>query len=54
MDLAAWLRNLGLERYEPAFRDNEITANVLPDLTEDELTSCCSSPNETKLTSTPD
>jgi SAM domain (Sterile alpha motif) len=26
MDIAAWLRNLvGLERYEQAFRDNEIT-----------------------------
>ncbi len=25
MDLSAWLRNLGLERYEPAFHDNKIT-----------------------------
>jgi hypothetical protein len=24
MDLAAWLQGLGLERYVPAFRDNEI------------------------------
>ena len=24
MDIAAWLRSLGLERYEPALRENEI------------------------------
>ena len=24
MDVAAWLQGLGLERYAPAFRDNEI------------------------------
>src|SRR5882762_7452228 len=24
MDIAAWLQDLGLERYAPAFRDNEI------------------------------
>jgi hypothetical protein len=24
MDVAAWLQGLGLERYVPAFRDNEI------------------------------
>src|SRR5215831_18124749 len=37
MDIAAWLRELGLERYEPAFRENEIDAAVLPDLTESDL-----------------
>ena len=37
MDIAAWLRELGLERYEPAFRENEIDAEVLPDLTESDL-----------------
>ena len=37
MDIAAWLRGLGLERYEPAFRENEIDAEVLPDLTESDL-----------------
>ena len=37
MDIAAWLRNLGLERYEQAFRDNEITTEVLPELTEADL-----------------
>ncbi len=34
MEIAAWLRGLGLERYEPALRENEIDADVLPELTE--------------------
>ncbi len=29
----AWLRGLGLERYVPAFRDNDVDAKVLPELT---------------------
>ena len=29
MDIAAWLRGLGLERYEQAFRDNDIGAMYL-------------------------
>jgi SAM domain (Sterile alpha motif) len=34
MDILAWLRDLGLERYVPAFRDNEIDWEVLaPTLT---------------------
>jgi hypothetical protein len=37
MDIAAWLRGLGLERYEPAFRENEVDAEVLPQLTETDL-----------------
>src|SRR5277367_317157 len=37
MDLAGWLRSLGLERYEAAFRDNEIDASVLPNLTAEDL-----------------
>jgi class 3 adenylate cyclase/predicted ATPase len=37
MDIAAWLRSLGLERYEPAFRDNDIDAEVLPRLTAEDL-----------------
>ncbi|MGC2202533.1 MAG: adenylate/guanylate cyclase domain-containing protein, partial [Stellaceae bacterium] len=37
MDVAAWLRNLGLERYVPAFRDNEIDWEVLPKLTSEDL-----------------
>ncbi|MBV9814907.1 MAG: adenylate/guanylate cyclase domain-containing protein, partial [Alphaproteobacteria bacterium] len=37
MDIATWLRGLGLERYEPAFRDNEIDSQVLPKLTPEDL-----------------
>ncbi len=37
MDVGAWLRGLGLDRYEPVFRDNEIDAEVLPRLTGDDL-----------------
>jgi class 3 adenylate cyclase/predicted ATPase len=37
MDLAAWLRKLGLEQYEPAFRANEIDEWVLPSLTTEDL-----------------
>ena len=37
MDVAAWLRGLGLERYEPTFRQNEIDWDVLPELTESDL-----------------
>ena len=33
MDVAAWLQGLGLERYVPAFRDNEIDWEALPKLT---------------------
>jgi class 3 adenylate cyclase len=37
MDIAAWLQGLGLERYVPAFRDNEIDWGVLPKLTSEDL-----------------
>jgi SAM domain (Sterile alpha motif) len=37
MDVASWLRSLGLEQYEAVFRKNEIDESVLPDLTEDHL-----------------
>jgi hypothetical protein len=37
MDIAAWLRDLGLERYEATFRENEIDADALPELTEAHL-----------------
>jgi len=37
MDIEAWLRGLGLERYAPAFRDNEIDWEVLPKLTSADL-----------------
>ena len=39
MDVAAWLRGLGLERYVSAFRDNDIDAEVLPKLTAEDLIS---------------
>ena len=39
MDVEAWLRGLGLERYAPAFRDNDVDGEVLPELTSDDLIS---------------
>jgi class 3 adenylate cyclase/predicted ATPase len=37
MDVGEWLRKLGLDQYEPAFRANEIDARVLPSLTAEDL-----------------
>jgi SAM domain (Sterile alpha motif) len=37
MDVARLLHGLGLERYEQAFRDNAIDAEILPDLTDVDL-----------------
>ena len=37
MDVTRWLRNLGLEQYEAAFRENAVDAKLLPDLTADDL-----------------
>jgi class 3 adenylate cyclase/predicted ATPase len=37
MDLGGWLRGLGLEQYEAAFRENEIDETLLPRLTADDL-----------------
>ena len=37
MDVAAWLRGLGLEQYAPAFRANDVDGEVLPELTADDL-----------------
>ena len=37
MDVADWLRALGLERYEAAFRENAVDAELLPNLTADDL-----------------
>src|ERR1700759_167428 len=37
MDLDRWLRSLGLEKYEAAFRENEIDERVLPNLTAEDL-----------------
>ncbi|MGY4512361.1 AAA family ATPase [Bradyrhizobium sp. USDA 3650] len=37
MDLAIWLRSLGLERFEASLRENDIDETVLRDLTDDHL-----------------
>jgi SAM domain (Sterile alpha motif) len=37
IDVANWLQKLGLEQYEPAFRENRIEADVLPSLTAEDL-----------------
>jgi class 3 adenylate cyclase len=37
MEIGAWLRSLGLARYEPAFRENEIDWEALPRLTAEDL-----------------
>src|SRR6476660_2780439 len=37
MDVVVWLRSLGLEEYEAAFRDNKINERVLPNLTAEDL-----------------
>jgi class 3 adenylate cyclase/predicted ATPase len=37
MNMTEWLRTLGLERYEQAFRENKIEADVLPSLTVEDL-----------------
>jgi predicted ATPase len=37
MDVAVWLRGLGLEQYEALFRENDIDAEVLSDLTDGDL-----------------
>ena len=37
MDVGAWLRSIGFGQYEAAFRDNAVDADLLPDLTDDDL-----------------
>ena len=37
MDIGGWLRSLGLEEYETAFRENKVDAAVLPKLTAEDL-----------------
>lgn len=37
MDVAEWLRSLGLEQYATAFRQNDISPDLLPTLTAEEL-----------------
>ena len=38
IDVAEWLRDLGLEQYAPAFVDNDIDGDVLAELTAEDLT----------------
>jgi class 3 adenylate cyclase/predicted ATPase len=38
MDLTRWLAGLGLEQYQHAFREGDVDAAVLPELTADDLT----------------
>ena len=37
MDIGGWLRSLGLGHYEATFRENKIDVDVLPELTESDL-----------------
>jgi hypothetical protein len=37
MSVGDWLRTLGLERYEAAFRENNIDGDILPKLTAEDL-----------------
>jgi hypothetical protein len=37
MDVAVWLRNLGLQQYEALFRENDIDAEAVGDLTDADL-----------------
>jgi class 3 adenylate cyclase len=37
VDVASWLRNLDLERYEAAFRENDVDAELLLGLTDDDF-----------------
>ena len=37
VDIAAWLREIGLERYEQRFRESDIDTDILTDLTETDL-----------------
>jgi class 3 adenylate cyclase len=37
VNVAAWLSRLGLEQYEQAFRENDVDAEVLPELTAEDL-----------------
>src|ERR1700722_18065593 len=37
MDIAVWLRDLGLQQYDALFRENDIDAEILSDLTDADL-----------------
>jgi hypothetical protein len=40
MDVASWLRSLGLEQYEAAFREKGVDDTVLPKLTAEDVPDC--------------
>lgn len=35
--IGSWLKAIGLEKYESEFRDNDITFEILPELTDTDL-----------------
>ena len=37
MDIGGWLRSLGLEHHEAAFRENAIDADILREVTDHDL-----------------
>jgi uncharacterized protein YjiS (DUF1127 family) len=37
MDLEEWLRSIGLDQYEPTFREHQIDGTILPSLTAEDL-----------------
>src|SRR6516165_10117725 len=37
MDVGGWLRRLGLDQYEAAFRENKVDGTILPSLTAEDL-----------------
>jgi class 3 adenylate cyclase len=37
LEIGAWLRSLGLQQYEPVFRENAVDVETLPELTEADL-----------------
>jgi hypothetical protein len=39
LDIGTWLHGLGLGQYQAAFRDNDVDAEVLPELTAEDLIS---------------
>jgi class 3 adenylate cyclase/predicted ATPase len=39
LDIGTWLRGLGLGQYQAAFRDNDVDAEILPELTAEDLIS---------------
>ena len=45
MDIVGWLRSLGLGQYEATFRESEIDADILPELTDQEI--CAPDPSGT-------